>query len=76
VIKARDFVAVHARDEYIVARIVDGIAGLKAHAIGDAPAAQVLAGPGVGEIGGRKFDVAVGLFDDKAADAAPSQLAG
>ena len=72
VIEPRDFIAVHARNEHIVAGKIDGKAGLEAHAIGDAPTAQVLACARVGEIGGRKLDVAVGLLDDKAADAAPS----
>ena len=75
-IEAGDFIAVHARDKHIIARIVGGIAGLEAHAISDAPAPQVLAGAGVGEIGGRKLDGAVALLDDQAADAAPAQLDG
>ncbi len=74
VIESGDFVSVHARDKHIIARIVGGIAGLETHSIRDAPAPQVLAGPGVGEIGGRKLDRAVGLFDDQAAAAARPQF--
>ena len=73
-IEAGDLVAVHARDEKIISRIVRRIARLKAHAIGDAPAAQMFAGAGVGEIGRGKIDAAVGLFDDQTANIAVSKL--
>jgi hypothetical protein len=36
----------------------------------------MLARPGVDEIGGGKFHAAVALLDDKAGDAAPTQLGG
>ena len=54
-IEAGDLEAVHARDEQIIARVVGRIARLETHAVGEAPAAQVLAGARVGEIGGRKI---------------------
>ena len=75
-VEAGDFVAVHARHEKIIPRVVRWIARFETHAVGDAPTAQVLASSGIGEIGRRKIHAAVGLFDDEAADTAPGQLDG
>ena len=75
-IEAGDLETVHARDEQIIARIVGWIARLEAHAIGEAPAAQMLEGARIGEIGRGKIDAAVGLLDDQAANAAIGELDG
>src|SRR5215471_8608915 len=75
-IEADNLVALHALEENIISRVVRRIAGFKAHAIRNAPAAQMLASPGIGKICCRKVDTAIGLLDHQATDAAIGELDG
>ena len=75
-IEAGDLEAVHARDEQIIARVVGRIARLETHTVGEAPAAQMLAGARVGEIGRRKIHRTVALLDHQAANATVGKLDG
>src|ERR1041384_5564542 len=75
-IETGDFVPGHARQKKIVSRIVSRITRIVAHPVGETPAAQMLAGTQVGEIGGGKVDSAVALFDQKRANFAVGQLDG
>ena len=74
VIEAGDQAAVHTRHEQVVAWIISRITRFETHAVGDAPAAQMLAGARVGKIRRRELDAASGLLDHQAADAVISQL--
>src|SRR5262245_40358561 len=73
-VKARDFIAVHTRHKEIIPRIVRWIARFEAHAVGDTPAAQMLASSRIGEIGRRKIYLAVALLDNETANTAPGEI--
>ena len=70
-VESRDFIAVHARDKEIIPRVVSWITRFEAHAVGDTPAAQMLASSRIGEIGRRKIHAAVALLDNDTANTAP-----
>jgi hypothetical protein len=73
-VEPRDFMAIHARDENIISRVIGRVSRLEAHFIGDAPAAQVLDGSRIREIRRRKLDAAVSLLDDQTRDAVIGEL--
>src|SRR4051812_40647772 len=75
-LEARYLMAVHTRDEDVVARVIAWEPRAIAHLVGDAPAAQMLARAGIDQIRGGKVDAAVALLDEEAANAAPAELGG
>ena len=73
-IEAGDLITGHACDEQIISRVIGRITRLIPHLIGNAPATQMLARAGIGEVGGWKIDSAVSLLDDQAANAAVGEI--